>query len=446
MATISRLSVSLSANTTKLKKGLKSARNTVKRFTGQIFSLKGAIAGALGIGSLGALTKSFLSNFEKQEQAVAKVNAAITSMGRTTKNLSGELQALASQIQSEGILGDEAILDGQSFLLTYGKITDELLPRATRLMADLAAKMGGGPNGVARAANMLGKASEGMVGTLALAGISLSDATKESKNFLDIMTEIEAQVGGTNKALGSTASGGIQQFKNALGDITEKLGGVISIAISPFLRKIGADMGDVSIDVKKMAGEFQNWILTSARSMAPLMDALAGLNMVWKGLKLAAAGFWLLVLDMVKGITKDVNRLAGVFGVDLIDPSILDEINRAWDGQMETVRGLQKEIADYHDEIVKELPSAKIKIEIDKFALDAELQLMKQRIGFVEGGTFAKQDKPPKQTPRQTGISDSEVRNMFKNSLHSNPQIDATNSILNDINNTMSKKFVAVAG
>ncbi len=206
-------------------------------------------------------------------------------------------------------------------------------------------------------------------------------------------------------------------------------------------------MRGASFNVKKMAGEFRNWMIESAKSMAPLMDALAGLNMVWKTLKIGASGFWLLVLDMVKGITTDVSRLGNLFGVELIDPSTLDEINMAWNGQMETVKALKKELADYRDEVVKELPSAKIKVEVDKFAFDAELQVMKQRIGFVEGGTFAPEDSSEKKTTsKKTGISDSEVRNMFKESFYSNPQIDATNAILSNINNNFSKKFTAVAG
>ena len=110
MATISRLSVTLTANTNKLRSGLKRAGAMVKRFTGRIFSLKSAIVGALGGAALGSVLSESLKLWGQQERAVAGLDASISSMGRTTQGLSKKLQDLASQIQREGIIGDESIL------------------------------------------------------------------------------------------------------------------------------------------------------------------------------------------------------------------------------------------------------------------------------------------------------------------------------------------------
>lgn len=181
---------------------------------------------------------TLVRDFAVQEKAVAALDQSIASMGRTTVGLSRNLQALAAQIQREGIIGDEAIIQGQSFLTTYRDITDDLLPRATRLMVDLAAKMGGDVTG---AANMVGKASMGMVGELARVGITFSDAAKESKDFALILSEMETQVSGMNKALGATRTGGLQGLQNDLGDTRELLGGLIAQvlgAATPGLREL----------------------------------------------------------------------------------------------------------------------------------------------------------------------------------------------------------------
>ncbi len=430
MATISRLSVSLTANTKGLRKGLNAAKRNVKKFTGQIFNLKSAIVGAIGVGSLGALSKSAIGAFAKQEQAVAKLNASIISMKRNTKGLSGNLQKLATQIQNKGVIGDEAILEGASFLTTYRDISDKLLPRTIRVMADLAAKMGGDTT---RAANLLGKASMGMTGSLSLAGISLSDATKDSKKFEDILREIEEQVGGTNKALGDTASGGITQFKNAFGDVQEKLGEVLAIAISPFLRSISAKLGDVSFNAKDAGEKFKNWLVDSTRGLSVLADSLAGLKLAWLNIKLAAAGFGLAVISAVKVASESINSLAGVFGFNFINT---DQINEAFKGSLATVNDLKGEISSMVDELGKAPPSIKLKAEIDKFAFDAEVESLKKRIGFVEGGTFRKVPATQKGTLQRLEVNGS----------GSGKKIDMTNSILEDIRKSLRRDRIAVAG
>ncbi len=432
MATISRLSVSLVANTKGLKKGLKSARASVKKFTGQILSLKSAIVGALGAASIGALAKSAVSAFEQQEQAVASLDASIKSMGRNTKGLSRNLQELASQIQNEGILGDEAIIQGTSFLTTYGEISDRLLPRTIRIMADLAAKMGGD---TASAAKLLGKASMGLVGSLSIAGISLSDATKESKDFESILREIEAQVGGTNKALGDTASGGIKQFSNAWGDVQEKLGQVIAIGISPFLRKIGADLGGVAFDAKLAGERFRTWITDTVSNLAWLADAFIGLKLVWKGLKLGFAGFVLALVTGLKVIAENVQAFGDFIGVDLVSKESLTDIENAFLSQTETVKDLKSEVVDLHNVIANSPPSIKLKTEIDKFVLDAAVQDMKQRIGFVEGGVFRKDPAQPQGVLQKLEVNTSD-----------NPQIDTTNDKLDRIYGVLRRQPGAVAG
>ncbi|MCP5017111.1 MAG: hypothetical protein GY938_17845 [Ketobacter sp.] len=434
MATISRLSVSLVANPSGLKKGLKSARASVKRFTGQIFNLKSAIVGAIGVGSMGAIAKSSVAAFQVQEQAVASFDASIISMKRNTKGLSQQIQKLATQIQHEGVIGDEAILQGASFLSTYGDITDKMLPRTIRVMADLAAKTGGSTT---NAAKLLGKASMGLVGALSIAGISLSDATKESKDFGDILTEIEQQVGGINKVLGSTASGGIKQFNDAVGDIKEKIGAVITTAFSPWLRHIGSLLGDVSFDAKLMGQQLRDSMLDAAKSMAPLADALAGIQLVWKTLKLAAVGFGAAVLKQIQLMIKAANYLPGLFGIDFISDTTVSFIDDALNSQINKIRDLKSEISNFATDITTDLPSAKLKVAIDKFALDTEVTAMKQRLGLINGGNFAEKSAAPKGVLERLEIG-------------KDPQMETQTEVLRDIRDVMSRfgknSGVAIAG
>lgn len=213
-------------------KGTAKAKKEIKSIGAVGDKIKKALGTFLvgGVAISGA--RKAIKAFKMQEQAVAKLNASIKSMNRVTPKLSSNLQDLATQIQRQGIIGDEALLEGASFLTTYSAITDDLLPRTMRIMSDFAAKMGGN---TVQAANLLGKASMGLTGELSRMGITLSREAKTSKNFKLILSEIEEQVKGMNKALAATDTGKLSQVSNAFGDLQEVLGKEIVSHLAPIL-------------------------------------------------------------------------------------------------------------------------------------------------------------------------------------------------------------------
>ncbi|MBW8034225.1 MAG: hypothetical protein FVQ79_00730 [Planctomycetes bacterium] len=298
---------SFARRTRKTKNAARDLNSVQKNLT------RSLLAGAAAFISLRSASK-LIDAYRKQEQAVAALDASISSMGRTTVDLSGKLQRLASQIQDEGIIGDEAIIQGQSFLTTYGDITDDLLPRTTRLMADLAAKMRGD---VVAAANLLGKASLGMVGDLSRVGISLSDTAKETKDFQLILTEIESQVEGMNKALGATATGGIDQFNNAAGDAQEQLGKLIATTSSPWLRLL-------SKNLKISESDFNDWQDSFDEGTRSIILGIGGVRMAFFGFealfKLINLGFKTLKFGLIEDLellTPALEKLQNLTGLNV---------------------------------------------------------------------------------------------------------------------------------
>ncbi len=430
MATISRLSVSLVANTTKLRRGLRTARRSVKAFADRVISLKSTLVGALGAAAVGALAKNAVSAFEKQEQAVAKLDASIESMGRTTQHLSRDIQRLASEIQGEGIIGDEALIEGASFLSTYRDITDDMLPRTVRVMADLAAKMGGDTT---RAANLLGKASMGLTGALSIAGISLSDATKESKDFKAILDEIEDQVGGTNKALGDTATGGLKQLSNAWGDLREVAGNVIAEVLVPGARVLTARISRLNIDVDSLVASSKEWFVTSLRGLGRVADAWNGILLVVETLKLGFVGFGALVTQVVAGIAKSLNRLGDFIGVDIVSRESVAVLEMALADQFKNIASIKKEISTLYDDVT----TKKATREMQRF-IDGVLRESKE-IALDRGGRAENQFYP--EPPPPPG-----VLHRLEVNQGNNPQIDATNERLDRIYGALTRERMAVAG
>jgi len=305
----------------KLKSSFTKIGDAAQRFYFSIQSLRMFVQGAA----------NFVRAANQQEVAVAGFEQAMKSMGRYTGEFSKQLQGLATQIQSEGIIGDEAILEGTKFLATYKDISNETLPQAMRVMTDIAALMGGD---VRNAANMVGKASMGMTGELRRAGITISDATMKSKDFNAILREIEEQVGGQNKALAATSAGGMKQFANAWGDLKEVIGTVMKQFIIPFIKMLrpmmdtikGMDtsllgmvaaLGLTGIALMKLIPIIRTLGVTSKLALGwigIIITALTLLYTAWTtnfgGIRDALTGFW----EFLKGWSNQIGTTLSALG------------------------------------------------------------------------------------------------------------------------------------
>ena len=156
-----------------------------------------------------------------QEKAEAGVLAASEAMGRGGVEFQKTMLANAAALQNLTTFGDENILMGTKFLLTYKGISNDIMPRVQKTMTDVAALMGGD---FKSAANMLGKASMGMIGELRRVGITVDEDVFKMEGFVGVLKQIEQQVGGQAAALRATKAGGLEAFGNVVDDIKEKFG------------------------------------------------------------------------------------------------------------------------------------------------------------------------------------------------------------------------------
>ncbi len=184
--------------------------------------------------------------YDQQQKAVAGMEQAMRSMGRYTPELYNQLINTAKGLQAITTFGDEATIEGQKFLLTYKNIADDVLPRASAVMLDLAALMGGDTR---QAANMLGKASMGLAGELRRVGITIDANIAKSGDFVAMLGEIEKQVGGQARALADTGYGGLEQLSNLWGDTKEDLGELVLVVtkeLLPALTSWATALGDIA--------------------------------------------------------------------------------------------------------------------------------------------------------------------------------------------------------
>lgn len=298
-------------------------RKRVKSLTGTVFNLKTAFAG-LG---LGLLARDLIQSSDEQAKAVMGLETAMKSMGRYTPELSAELQDLASSMQEVTNFGDEATIAGQKFLMTYKDITDDLLPRSTKVMLDLAALMDGD---LVSAANKLGKASMGMTGELTKMGISVTKQTYELEGYEGVLREIETQVKGQARAM-REATGPWIAIGMAIGDVKEKLGDVLKKVFNDtgenllfMVSSIDRALGQFkeSVDFEEWAKNFKNSILSAFESA--LFGAAAfydGIKPIMHNIKVVLSSVW-DVFEKLPAWVQDVGLVTAILGGKKVAASI----------------------------------------------------------------------------------------------------------------------------
>ena len=455
MALISNLSVGINANMRGLDKGLAKTRKKIKGFVKKIGGIKTGIAAALGGAAIGAVLAKSLGAWKEQEQAVASLEAANESMGRSSIGITEAMIKQAGELQKTGVLGDEAIIQGQAFLSTFSQIPDKLLPRATVAMADLMVKAK--KSGQA-AANIIGKAAMGNVGALSIAGITLSETTlaaakaqkamasmaekagislrglgDDGKLFQMILADIESQIGGTNIAIGKTASGGIDQFNNALSDMNEDLGKIVTSGISPWARQLAVEMDLISINTDDMGASLKKSMIGGIENIAPFVNALNGIKLAFKVLELGLAGFELAAITVFRGLATGVSAVGGFFGIDTAPADeALRGLNKDFTSQLSTVAKIKEEIGSLYDDVENK--------QLGKDFIAAARAFDERAVAGVEALKKPIQPKVLGAKPvNQFSINSTgggDVRPLF-------PKVDRTNALLEQILNNGSNTAVA---
>ena len=215
--------------------------------TSQIFSLQTAIVGL----ATGATMRSLLNSFVASEKAAFIFDQTLRNTGRFTPEFSAQMQHLAAVMQSVGTQSDDAVLEAAKFLALSDKLATKDIPRATRAVADLAAATG---TDMVAAARLLQGALEGDGAGIGRLRIGLEDTALKGKSAADMLTVIEAKVGGLDQKLGATTAGAMARAANAFDDLREKLGAFIAAVlkagplqfIQKFFEELGREIGGVA--------------------------------------------------------------------------------------------------------------------------------------------------------------------------------------------------------
>ena len=218
-----------------IKKVEKQTKKTAKSAGNALGKLKVAYL-AIGAGIFVAIRSisKFVNAAAIQEKEEKTLDAAMKQAGTFTKAAFKENLKYAASLQKMTIFGDEAILGVQKMLTNFG-IEKEALKGLTEATLDLAAAKG---MDLKAAADLVAKSVGSSTNALTRYGIEVKGAVGSTERAETAIKNITKLFGGAAQAEAKTYSGVVEQTKNVLGDLAEKIGFKLFPVLKPFLKII----------------------------------------------------------------------------------------------------------------------------------------------------------------------------------------------------------------
>lgn len=270
---------------------------------------------AFGAAVTGAFSLS-LAAFADSEAAGAQLDAVLKSTGGAAGMTKDALTALATELQKTTAFEDDAVIKGESLLLTFTNIGKDVFPQATMTMLDMSQALG---QDLSSSAIQLGKAlNDPMQGMTALSrvGVSFTVEQKEQIKVLQesgdvmgaqkiILTELSKEFGGSAVAAADTLTGKWSQLKNEFGGMMEEIGNALTD---------GAGFKGLIDSVKNTVVGVTEWIKINPGLSSTIAVVVAGAG--------ALAMVLGPILVMLPGIVTAVGLVGGAFAAISAGPLV----------------------------------------------------------------------------------------------------------------------------
>lgn len=303
-----------------------------------------------GVSALNGTVQGLVQAYAVQEAAETKLATVMKQRMEATDQEIQSIKDLCSAQQELGVIGDEVQLAGAQQLATFLSNRDalaELIPAMNNLVAQqkgLNATQGD----AAAIANLFGKAMQGQASALRRVGISMTEAEEE---LIKTGTEMERaqalariitnNVGDMNTALAATDAGKMAQLTNTLGDIKEKMGGMVKdvapytaiasqfVAMSANAGKAAASMRGLYTATLGANGAFKAISASAVASVLPINAAGAAARFLAMGLRMVMSAC--VVTAAIMALTAVIEALTGA----------ADKNKKANEGMADSLNGVE---------------------------------------------------------------------------------------------------------
>ncbi|MEG8946600.1 hypothetical protein [Rosettibacter firmus] len=191
-----------------------------------------------------------LNAYREQEAALIKLNTALAQSNQLTDENVKSLTEYAQKLQQTTVYGDEVTETVMAQLLAMG-LNIEQTKQATLQAANLATVMGTDLNTAARAMADLFQGNTGLIGRYIK---GLDETIIKSGDLNKILSMLNERIGGQAEAIGQTSVGAIARMNNAIGDLKENTGQMLSQALGPFVNMIANIIGQLNTISPQLSG------------------------------------------------------------------------------------------------------------------------------------------------------------------------------------------------
>lgn len=257
-------------------------QSAFSKFNGAFDVFAGTLTSNALIGGIKGLTSAAASLFETlvsdgikaaiaQEDALNKLNTALVITGKYSAEASAELEEFASFMQQTTKFEDDAVLSASALIQSLGNLSKDGLKNATKAAADLSAALG---IDLQSAAQLVGKAAAGEVGTLGRYGIALEKGADKAETFARALEAINSKFGGSAAAQVNTFSGSITQLENIIGDVKEEIGFLVinNQSLINVMKTLGQIFNDVGQYIKSNRASVNDLV---SNGLISLIEALS---------------------------------------------------------------------------------------------------------------------------------------------------------------------------
>src|SRR4030042_6807423 len=216
-------------------------------------------------------TKEFVTLQMMQEQSERALKASMIANDRYSESFYQATINQAKALRNLTGINDEHIIRAQKMLMTYEKISNDMLPRATQAMVNLSALMGGDAH---QAAIALGAAMEGMYERLRRWGIVIEKSVWEQRGAIGVLEEVEKKVKVQMETL-TQGAGKWRLLGNEIVETKENLGEFFTLIAdkSGFIAILSESINTFSEGIDGLNDALKGDSLTK---LIPLLTAITG--------------------------------------------------------------------------------------------------------------------------------------------------------------------------
>jgi hypothetical protein len=285
------------------------SRSFKDMFTGAAVATAGVSAAVVGVA--GALYKATQAAAEDQKSQALLADQLQKTVGASDQLIASTERLIAQQQALTGI-SDTQLRDALSILVRgTGDLTKAQNLLSTAM--DISTATGKDLNSVSIA---LARGANGQFTALTRLGIPIDENTKKSKDFNQVLRDLNAQFGGAAKTAASTFEGQLRILQGQFGEIVETVGAAllpylqqfsdfIVTNVVPAVQRITTVLGE-----KGLVAAFQQLVYESGRSGPAVISAFRAItigiaefaNVAARAFNISKAQFQILKGDVVGAV------------------------------------------------------------------------------------------------------------------------------------------------